>query len=298
MDGVTYTTHLWLPVSGVSRGVFWLPGNPPPWPWFFLNQGVTLFTGTVLHQPLKCSTFGNPPPWDQLWIRHCPSYVCNRWASRRQTARQQQRCDGNIYLESRSSPQSEKPSATKSLKPRIVDIRDLPADDQPNNVQQVKNQKYIESRHRHGKMAANRGNAADHIQAIEHHFEEPDSHPFARCVIRGHQQIPAIIMYIDEQLSDIRRFCCSPPIGETTVLGVDKTFNLGQFQVTVTCFKNLSMLRRDTNDHPIFLGPMYIHGSSKTSDYSVFFDHIRSAMDNPRSSPTIGSDDEKALRTQ
>ena len=66
--------------------------------------------------------------------------------------------------------------------------------------------------------------------------------------------------------------------------------------MTVTCFKNLSMLRRDTYDHPIFLGPMYIHESSKTSDYSVFFDHIRSSLDNPRCSPTVGSDDEKALR--
>ena len=32
------------------------------------------------------------------------------------------------------------------------------------------------------------------------------------------------------------------------------------------------------------------------SDYNVFFDHIRSALDIPRSSPTVGSDDEKALR--
>ena len=63
---------------------------------------------------------------------------------------------------------------------------------------------YIENRHR--------GNTADHIQVIEHFEEEPDSHPFARCVIRGHQQIPAIIMYIDEQLQDIRRFCCSAPV--------------------------------------------------------------------------------------
>ena len=88
-------------------------------------------------------------------------------------------------------------------------------------------------------------------------------------------------MYIDKQLQDIRRFCCSAPIGETTVLGVDKTVNLGQFHVTVTCFKNLSMLRRDTNDHPIFLGHMYKNVSSKTSDYSVFFDHICSALGQP-----------------
>ena len=61
--------------------------------------------------------------------------------------------------------------------------RDLPADNHPNNVQQVKNQKYIEIRHRLGKTAANRGNAADHVQAIEHFEEESDSHTFARCVI-------------------------------------------------------------------------------------------------------------------
>ena len=45
--------------SRVSRGVFWLPGNPPPGLDFFLNQGVTPFTGTNFHQSLKFSTFGS-----------------------------------------------------------------------------------------------------------------------------------------------------------------------------------------------------------------------------------------------
>ena len=173
--------------------------------------------------------------------------------------------------------------------------QDLEAEDQPNNVQQVKNQKYIQAWKRRGTTAAKRGNAADHIQRIEQCEADPDSHPFAQCVIRGHQRIPAVIMYIDEQLQDVRRFCCSAPIGETAVLGVDTTFNMGQFHVTVTVFNNLAVLRRDTGEHPICFGPMYIHGSSKMSD-STFFDHIRRALENPPSSPIVGSDDEKALR--
>ena len=207
----------------------------------------------MLLLPVRCALSINSGIESIVELSVCnytPLYVRNRRASGRQTARQQQRCDGNICPESRSSPPNNQRSRARQR---------AASHDQPNNVQQVKNQKYIENRHRRGNTAANRGNTADHIQVIEHFDEEPDSHPFARCVIRGHQQIPAIIMYIDERLQDIRRFCCSAPIGETTVLGVDKTFNLGQFHVTVTCLKNLSMLRRDTNYHPIFLGPMYIH---------------------------------------
>ena len=65
--------------------------------------------------------------------------------------------------------------------------------------------------------------------------------------------------------------------------------------MTVTVFKNLAMLRRSTDQHPIFLGPMYIHGSSTNVDYSFFFDHLRSVLDAP-SPPLVGSDDEKAIK--
>ena len=102
---------------------------------------------------------------------------------------------------------------------------------------------------------------------------------------------------MDDQLQDIRRFCCNSHLAETSILGVDKTFNLGQLHVTVTVFKNLAMLRRSTGQHPIFLGPMYIHGSSTNVDYSFFFDHLRSVLDAP--SPTlVGSDDEKAIKSR
>ena len=47
--------------SGVSRGVFWLPGNPPPAGHDFFNQWGGALTDTDLHQPLAFATFGNPP---------------------------------------------------------------------------------------------------------------------------------------------------------------------------------------------------------------------------------------------
>ena len=44
--------------SGVSRGVFWLPGNPPGHD-FFLIGGDTV-TGTDPHWPLTFAMFGKP----------------------------------------------------------------------------------------------------------------------------------------------------------------------------------------------------------------------------------------------
>ena len=46
--------------SGVSKGVFWLPGNPPRHVFFYIYPNDTL-TSTDLHQPVKFVTFGNPP---------------------------------------------------------------------------------------------------------------------------------------------------------------------------------------------------------------------------------------------
>ena len=47
--------------SGVSRGVFWLPGNPPPLPaMIFFNQGGDTVTGTDLHLPLHLRVLETP----------------------------------------------------------------------------------------------------------------------------------------------------------------------------------------------------------------------------------------------
>ena len=61
LKGDLNSLHRWSKrwkISGVSRGVFWLPGNPPAM--IFFNQGDDTVTGTDPHQPLTFATFGNP----------------------------------------------------------------------------------------------------------------------------------------------------------------------------------------------------------------------------------------------
>ena len=65
---------------------------------------------------------------------------------------------------------------------------------------------------------------------------------FVRSVVRTNSKTPCIILYSDEQLTDLKNLCCS---GQT-VLGVDKTFNLCDMHVTVTCFKQTSIIRPQT----------------------------------------------------
>ncbi|MDY6930033.1 MAG: hypothetical protein SWN10_23530, partial [Pseudomonadota bacterium] len=164
---------------------------------------------------------------------------------------------------------------------------------------QFTNKRYAEAKKRRGDNMSRRDNFSDHVQQLEL-SRDCGGHPFARHVVRGFDhKVPSVVLFTDRQIQDVRRFCCYAPVADSTILGVDKTFNLGCLHVTVTVFKNLSILRRSTNDHPIFLGPMFIHGSSTKAEYSVFFDFLRTALNNPKpppSPPMTGTDDEAALK--
>ena len=94
------------------------------------------------------------------------------------------------------------------------------------------------------------------------------THTFVKSIkhISGLQH-PVVTLFTDQQISDIKRFCCKD---QGTVLGIDKTYNLADFHVTPTAYKDLSVLRRTTGDHPICFGPTFIHTSSTTKTYSSF----------------------------
>ena len=137
------------------------------------------------------------------------------------------------------------------------------------------------------------GNLAQQIQRVEslvHH------NPFVQATWQGKGASPSVILHTDEQLQDLKRFCCSSPAGQTTVLGFDKTFNLTEVHVTMAVYKNLAMYSEGTQNHPIMLGPMFIHGTSDYETYSVFFDYLKRKMRQCSSQPVLGSDDEKAMR--
>jgi len=91
--------------------------------------------------------------------------------------------------------------------------------------------------------------------------------------------------------------------------GVDRTFNISSLFLTLTVFKNQSVLRSNTMRPPISIGPMFLHGDGKFVTYLQFFLFLRGVLDTDVHASEVkmldgivtGSDEEaalvKALRT-
>lgn len=57
-------------------------------------------------------------------------------------------------------------------------------------------------------------------------------HEFVRSIIHSNGKTPCIVLYTDDQLHDIKTLCCQGH----SILGIDKTFNLCDMHVTVSCY--------------------------------------------------------------
>lgn len=145
-------------------------------------------------------------------------------------------------------------------------------------------------------------NFADEIQTLCSLVAE--NHPFVKCVIVDEESAPSVILFTTEQIADIRRFCGNDVDGNLrSVLGVDRTFNLSSLFVTVTVFKNNSVVRTSTQQPPIFIGPVMLHGDGKFKTYLMFFARLVAALSTSLSSTEVrlqeqiltGSDEESAL---
>ena len=101
----------------------------------------------------------------------------------------------------------------------------------------------------------------DQVEQIQH------TSKFIQQVIKRANRIPCIILYTADQISDLCRICCPPPPAKSAVVGVDKTFNLAPLHATVKAYKDLSIKSRQTMDHPIFIGPIFLQGDSNADTF-------------------------------
>ena len=115
--------------------------------------------------------------------------------------------------------------------------------------------------------------------------------PIVRNVTTTYSHVPSTILATSRQLQDLARFCNTSPTHDSTFIGFDKTFNLSELHVTASVYKNLAVKRITTNDHPIFLGPCFLHGNSDFETYNTYFNYLSLHL----SSPIIGSDGEGGL---
>ena len=72
-----------------------------------------------------------------------------------------------------------------------------------------------------------------------------NEHPFVQPVINKKGQVPSIICHTEDQLVDFKHFLSR----QGGTVGVDRTFNLGHFFVTILVYKNHRVVKNDTKTH-------------------------------------------------
>ena len=143
-------------------------------------------------------------------------------------------------------------------------------------------------------------NIADEIDNLDPMLE---THEFVQKIEKSKGptgQVPAIILYSENQMKD---FEMSVKNTDNPRVCIDRTFNLGCFFVTSIVYKNTRVVRRETNDHPIFLGPILLHKDAGCDTYHYFLSHISARLSSTVNNVDvilplgihIGSDDQKAL---
>ena len=159
----------------------------------------------------------------------------------------------------------------------------------PRNVKQITDARYRTKKGTSGQYSAN---IADDLLKV---FNMVNDHPFVQEVVHTKGKPPSIILYLDEQMDDLRSFVAAKT---DYVIGVDRTFNMGPCYVTSIVYKNLKVVKADTKDNPIMMGPMFLHWDGSFDSYQPFFAHIKRKLDDtdfPATEILIGSDEEKAL---
>ena len=88
--------------------------------------------------------------------------------------------------------------------------------------------------------------------------EEGSKLPNAFVRIVTGAPFPMMTLAFDWTLEDLVRFCTSST--SFSILGIDPTFSLGAFDVTVTTYRHLLLTAKDiAHKHPVLIGPLFVH---------------------------------------
>ena len=136
-------------------------------------------------------------------------------------------------------------------------------------------------------------NASDPLQALVVKFKEINGSPSQFIQSIWLVPDPVIVLFNQVQLNDLEQFCTSQD--KASVLGIDVTFNLGQFYVTMCSYQNFKIVN-ERGKHPIMIGPTVIHSSKEQSNFTVLFQEIVHRKPPLASSlRTCGTDGEQGL---
>jgi hypothetical protein len=104
---------------------------------------------------------------------------------------------------------------------------------------------------------------------------------------------PMAILCTDQQLGDMERFCCDP--NEFAIMGIDPTFNLGDFNVTPIVYQHLLVEHRRSGQSPWMLGPILIHYKKEFRNYNFFLSALIGLQPTLAHVRAVGTDGEVNL---
>lgn len=177
--------------------------------------------------------------------------------------------------------------STKSVIKNFIEeeggIENIHAQDIPRNEQQIRNLKR--------KM---KDDDTDEITEILHEFDVQRDNFIRKIDIRPDF---IVVLASDQQLKDLNRFCTRHPC---SILGIDPTFHFGEFDVTVTTYRNpmlqdITPGKKMLNTSPVFVGPVCVHKKKDTQTYFTFFSTLIAKEKELRNMKAIGTDGEVAL---
>ena len=114
---------------------------------------------------------------------------------------------------------------------------------------------------------------------------------FVRSVVAAPE--PMAVLATNRQLNDMVRFLTDP--SQHAVMGIDPTFNFGDFNVTPIAFRYLLLEHRKEGHSPIMLGPLLVHQQKKFSSYHFFASTLISLCPSLRNIKSFGTDGETQL---
>ena len=161
------------------------------------------------------------------------------------------------YIRTSSKTEENVMAAIKSKKPvREIFKEQFKTDHAPRDSKMIENMK---TRLTKSENPGNHQNVADDIQAIL--GLTAVENPFVREVVQLAGKPPNLICYTDIQLKHLAK------ASKTSVIGIDRTFNLGPRFVTTTVFQDHHLKRKGKQVSPILLGPVYLHWDETFQTY-------------------------------
>ena len=202
--------------------------------------------------------------------------------------------DGTPYYRTKTSARQKMEVIAKTSKPRNVyhylfeeaggvsgcqSMGDL-----PRNSKQVSNVRY--------KLSDSKSNDKDGLYEIMKKCvdEQSRSNPFIRNVQAAPEA--TCVLAADYQLNDLERFCTKK---EFSVMGIDPTFNLGEFALTVTTYRHLMLESRRTGKPPVMIGPMFAHQKKEAATYHAFASSLLGLKSSLKGLKCVGTDGELAI---